>query len=514
MSLRSIVEESNGGGGRSQYGNTIQTPLSKLSVFHVGPVKTKQSKRTQLIQDLQSNKSLHQITGSIPISFVNSPSNIKNSNEEELFINGDDDLILEENTEVEKCSYRLKGKNSISACFQVNGEIPIPDYPGMVKRIEFKADLTETIKRIIHAKIYRDALALESERSKLSLGGLVNLIIYDIQTTNVPYISENHSTVDGNTNTIEYPSIIQFSFYHPLTGRHLTSYIRPRMPISSEVSICTGIFNSFTLKFRLKNPERAGSDTETNTEIINEYLNMTLLDYSPVAANIDYFQDEINKQDTHGEDNHDEHILELAIEKFLAELDRHTSRAKSLEELDAPYLEEKLDDIIEFISIGECSLPEDFNYDYISDDILTDYSRDKNETNPTCIPRDTTTIFMAHNGSRWAEPIFRKEINRLTLHHGRDSTIQSRFDNIIYLDSKDLYRGIFENTVYTGKDNIESFNRMFGDNRPDSFDTTINVLSLWKSIERIMGTAYGRKDFEFICSKIMEELYLRKHGGR
>jgi len=411
----------------------------------------------------------------------------------------------------DKYSYSRKTKRGVKSCFQTineNGvnESTILSYPEVIAETNLGPNLNELLEKVMIYRRNNNTEGLQKEREKLSSEELVNLIIYDVQTTGVPEVIENYdengqplesssSNLMNNSfpyNTeinekraksqhISYPAIIQFSFYHPKTGRHLARYVKPHKPISYEAAKLTGIYNSFSTEFELPMyPEKCDPKSLEDVVMI-KYVNQSLLDREEVRENATLFREQDGE---HGEDD----IGEMAIQKFLEDIGNDVNDVISLEDEGALMLHELEDDIFEFISRGEGD--------------------------------NTKTIMLAHNGSRWAEPIFRAEMERICA--------SENIKNYIFLDSKDLYssiigqlieneqqiidnnlsrRGNIKSNVNINDKSVKLAAMKLGESREESFNTMIDVLNLYSNIEYISETIYGRSDWNFIVSKILEEIY-------
>jgi hypothetical protein len=390
-----------------------------------------------------------------------------------------------------KYPYLRKNKKGVEACFKTRGDRAIRAYPDVIGEFDLGPKLNSLLEKIMIYRRNNNVDALQKEREKLLTNELVNLIIYDIQTTGVPDIIDDY---DDNgeplgTQHISYPAIIQFSFYHPKTGRHLARYVKPHKPISYEAAKLTGIYNSFSTEFELPMyPEQCDPKSLEDVVMI-KYVNQSLLDREEVRENADLFREE---QEQNGNKNEDE-IGEMAIQKFLEDIENDVNEILSLEDIDAKMLHELADEIFEFISQGESE--------------------------------NSKTILLAHNGSRWAEPILRAEMERICS--------SENLEDYLFIDSKDVYSSIIGELINNELINQQQNNRTIkynnsnktksnvnindesvklaalklGESREESFNTMIDVLNLYSNIEYISETIYGRDDWVFIVSKILEELY-------
>lgn len=361
-------------------------------------------------------------------------------------------VINKSSTEnVEKCPYGLKSKSRMGCNLPDSSK----SFSEVIRHAPLNKKLLDTAARILRAKQIGNSSILEEIRHQLIQNELMNIVIYDVQASGVPELVTDAS----GHKTVSYPSIIQFSFFHPLSGRHLTSYVTPTKPISYEASRLTGIYNSSDLKFSLP---RLGDKCNPD-DVLNlpqtEYINLTLLDRPEISEQADkYFEDGLSANPMG--------VLESSVQDFLKSYD-HTEQPlifldqSSKSGTRAPYFVELVDDIFEFLSAEDHS----------------------------------TTILLSHNGSRWSEPILRAELER--------SCSTPRLDELIFLDTKDLFYQIYNTRAVS-----------LGESRKESFNTVVNVLSLWKTIEQVSEAAYNRRDIEFIYSKIAEEFYrIRKSQG-
>src|SRR5579885_604168 len=362
-----------------------------------------------------------------------------------------------------KQSYSAKAK----ACFNGSNQI---------KQINLGSKLEDIIANIFTFRRNNNINYLQKEREKL--GNLVNLIIYDVQTTGVPEMLDDYDEngIFLGTQHISYPAIIQFSFFHPKTGRHLAKYVKPHKPISFESALLTGIYNSFSIKFELPlYPEKCDPKSLEDVVMI-EYINQTLLDRDEVRENASVLRYEEPGRT-------EEEIGEMAIQKFLEEIGNDISDVIALD--DAKMFHELVDEILEFLSRGEGEI----------------------------------TILMAHNGSNWAEPILRAEMERVCY--------SDNIKNYLFVDSKQLYSEIItdliENEKMIQEENANGANiksnvnvdenvikvvaSKLGESREESFNTMLDVLNLYSNIEFISEQIYGRSDWNFIISKIVEHLY-------
>jgi hypothetical protein len=366
--------------------------------------------------------------------------------------------------------YLLKGKNGVDCCFQTNDNNEnnslVKAYPDIIQSVSLGQPLTEIIQNIIKYRLEGRGELLQQERNKLLSNDLLNIVIFDIQTTGTPHILENPNT---KTQYLSYPAITQFSFYHPKTGRHLTHYVKPHKPISFEAAMLSGLYNSFSIYFDLPlYPEKCDPRALEELNMVT-YVNQTLLDrddIKDIAAEIRELEPKLT----------DEEVGELAIQQFLTDIELYP--IKSLE--DELPLHELVEEIFEFIEKGQ--------------------------------GENTKTIFLAHNGSRWAEPIFRAEMERVCC--------SDRLEDIIFLDTKELFDSILKDILDKAATNpalirginlsdkiIEEIDLRLGEKRVESFNSIIDSVDLWIAIQYCSDKLYGKSDFEFIASKILEEIY-------
>lgn len=328
--------------------------------------------------------------------------------------------------------------------------------------MKFGPKLNESISRIIKAKLCEDRELLEYLRIKLCQSGNVTVILYDIQCT-------DH--YDPNTDGSNYPQALQYSFYNPLSGKHISSYLKATTPISREIARETGVYNSSRVKFSLLSS--IPCDGHDLGYLLNQnctqYWNLALLDRI-------YSADLIS-----GVENVDELIpkLEAKIEKYISRKCSTKKPIISLDDIDAPYFYQKMPEILEFLDIN-------------------------NDVN-------SITIFMSHQGSKLSEHVFKAEIKSSC--NDFSHTLLSNPDKYIFLDSDVLISTLFKNTPIACGPNKEKFDSMFGSTRTNLNNTVQNVKSLWVDIEYVVNTAYFRTDYAFILSKIIETLTLLKYGG-
>jgi len=357
--------------------------------------------------------------------------------------------------------YMSHGKNGVGSCFKISGNNTIKAYPEILKEAKLNPLLKDIIKKILIAQDNENLDDLFLLRGLMTAKELVNIIVYDIQTTGVPEIIMD----DNGKEKLSYPAIIQISLYHPKTGRHFTSYIKPHKPITPEVSLNTGIFNSFDLKFKLPFLPDECDPRSVEDMLFVEYENDALIKHSEVKD----FKDDIKAQN----DGIDEKSLnELAIDKFLDNKALDVRGVISLDELssngNAPLFYEITDDVFQAISEGTS--------------------------------KNTTTFLISHNGSRWGEPILRAELERVCASERLDETM-------IFLDSKDLFKSIIAKLPGASKELLEELNIVLGEERAETFNTKVDVIDLWKAIETVFTKIFETKDWNFIASKIAEEIY-------
>jgi hypothetical protein len=68
-------------------------------------------------------------------------------------------------------------------------------------------------------------------------------------------------------------------------------------------------------------------------------------------------------------------------------------------------------------------------------------------------------------------------------------------------------RGNIKSNVNINDKSVKLAAMKLGESREESFNTMIDVLNLYSNIEYISETIYGRSDWNFIVSKILEEIY-------
>ena len=340
------------------------------------------------------------------------------------------DIPLSQNQEDQNgLRYRKHGKNEMEKLY-----CDLPDfdslYLNVIRAAKINPLLLETARRILKSRSSRDKRGLEENRLELLEKNLLNLIVYDLQATGLP--------VKSKAGSLEYPSLIQISLFHPLTGRHFTSYITPTKPISYEVSYLSGIYNSLDFKFTVHDPNDPSPENQ------REYLNLTLLDRPEITERANRLLEQDPTIDP-------EAALDLATQEFLDTLDDTETQLIILDDLDrnlvesplgrrrAPFFSELIEPIFEFISQGESD--------------------------------GTTTLFISHNGAFWGEPLLKAELERHCL--------SSKLSDFLFLDSKDL----FLNILLEEQISRDAFSRLLGEQGKETYNTANNVLSLWQSIE-------------------------------
>ena len=341
----------------------------------------------------------------------------------------------------------------------------IHSYESTIKKTSLKPKLIEKAKKIINARISQISEVLAFERSSLLNQDILDVIIFDIQVTGIPEVIN----VNNENIHLSYPSIIQFSFYRPSTGEHLTSYVKGEKPITFDASLATGIYNSFELSFYL--PVFTSDEFYiSNPESINiQYINNSLIDRREIVELATKYE----------ENGHSiENAIEMAIQEFLETNDNDLSPVLSLDAMNSPYFHEKLPDIIEFLNRGNS---------------------------------DTTTILLSRNGSKLSVPIFLEEMKKFNA----DSVL----NDVIFLDIQDLVGSIVLNNNLQLRDDsdmdvineiLSTIELNFSSKTPDAYNSVVNVMTSWINITNIIADVYSTKDIEFIYSKIVEELYLRK----
>lgn len=360
-------------------------------------------------------------------------------------------------------SYREKGKSIMENYFTPD---VIKTYPEVTATIELGNELISTIKNIIKFRFDGNAIALQNERNKLALNDLVNLIIFDIQTTGLPEIIENK---------VSYPAITQFCFYHPKTGRNFSKYVKPHKPITFQAAENTGLYNSFSLFFELPIYPESCDPKSLNSLLYLKYFNYSLLENSNIKDQISDIK-EMEKGLSENE------INELAIQSFLETMEPYP--IKSLEE-ESPF-HDLVDEIFEFVERG-------IKYDEFGNQI-------------------SKTIFISHNASKWSEPILNAELERICC--------KDKIEGVIFLDSKDLFLSILEEAIEKRDSNpnlVQGINlneetiikvkQRLGENRVSSFNSIVDAVDLWSAIQFCSMKLYGKQEWEFIVSKIIEELY-------
>lgn len=363
-----------------------------------------------------------------------------------------------------KLTYSAKGKNGIKGCYNtLMGENVSKSYKECLREYRLNEKLEDVTKRILIARENEDIDKLFMLRSLMTTDELVNILIYDIQATGVPKV-----IITDSGESILYPAIIQISFYHPKTGRHFSSYVKPHSPITSEVTIKTGIFNSFNMEFTLPFfPE------ECDPRAIED---MYYLKYSNqvLASNLKVLEirDDIQAKNI---DIDEDMLLELAINRFL---------------------EEKANDVTKFISLDEI---DEENGLYMFYEIIDNIFQIIDEG----VGKDTTTLLIAHNGSNWAEPIFKAELERMC---ASDQITK----NMLFIDSKYIMNSIFSKLPGSNDVLLKELDQILGEERQESFNTHEDVISLWNSIRDVFRKIFETDDWNFIASKFAEEIYVSK----
>lgn len=292
---------------------------------------------------------------------------------------------------------------------------------------------------------------LKELRAKLASLTNTNIILYDFETVDVPTV------VNGqNGLSVEWPCITQFSFYQPLTGKHVTSYVKSCKPVSYEAGLRTGIYNSFNATFDLPvYDEKCPPYTEEKVKIIN-YENLSYMERPDFKEFESFF--EYDGQDYEG-------YRDSLFEAYNVHRQDSEYPLKSLD--DSPMFWEKIDDIAALIHYNDCK----------------------------------HTILLAHNGSRFMEPVFRSELRRACSTGMIDSTI-------IFADLEELFAAICINA----KPECEKMAmRVFGESKDDSWNSKIDTLSTWVSIRKVFASVFGRNDYDFIMSKIFEYIFNKKN---
>lgn len=320
--------------------------------------------------------------------------------------------------------------------------------------MEISSELSAVLQNINRFRFGGNFNALQAERNKLIINDLVNLVIFDLQTTD----------------SDEDSAIIQFCFYHPKTGRNLVKYVKSHKPITFKQSQLTGIYNSFSLYFDLP-----VYDKQCNPKILDEvftvrFLNNSLLEREEIkdlAAKTRQLEPKLSEEE----------IANIAIEEVVNNL-----KLKSLD-FELP-IHELVEEIFEFIDRG-------IRYDESGKQI-------------------TKTIFLSHK--KLNEIILKAEMERMCC--------KDRLDDIIFLNVGDLFSDIvnkaIENSVINPNlvkglnlEKATEIENILGENREDSYNAIINATNLWSSIEFCCKKLYGKNEWEFIVSKILEHLYFK-----
>lgn len=372
-----------------------------------------------------------------------------------------DRIFAENNVCSSEYPYMSHNKTRFGECYRDKKDETIRAYPEILKSFDIGNKLRKYNERVHEFQNIGDLNGLEQLRKLLTTDELVNLIIYDIQTTGVPVVIKDDNI--GSPSRVSFPSIIQISLYHPKTGRHFTTYLTPHKPITYESAINTGIYNSFELEFTLPyfsdkcNP----NDIEDVTYIT--YINNTLLDHPEVKDSIVKIQEELNNSNMTQND-----IAKIAIQDFLQMREDDPTKLLSIDENEYPMFYEIVDDIFQFISLGQ------------------------NE--------NTRTIMMSHNGSRWGEPILRAELERSCSTNLLD-------EKLIFIDSKIIFKSIFSKIPTLNPILAKRIYRTLGDGRSESFNAAEDSIALWESIKYVFDSGFARNDWNFIVSKLIEEIY-------
>lgn len=360
-----------------------------------------------------------------------------------------------------KYPYRRHCKSDMIQCYHSLPAID-QDSDDRFRNMQANPSLWESSRRILRAKHLGDELGLEEARRSLLSEQILNLIVFDVQATGVPRI-ENGKTI--------YPSLIQISLFHPLTGRHFTTYLTPCKPVSYEVGFLSGVYNSIDQQFPLPDLDDDCSPTKVSNIGQKIYANYSFFERPEIKERTEYYL-EVEKMESSA-------ASDSAVQEFLSGLDSTATHLVILDDLDrengietpvrkAPLFMHVIDDIFKFISAGE--------------------------------EERSTTIFMAHNCNLWGEPLLKAEFERYC------STDSLR--KLVFLDSGDIYSRIY------AKEQIspENFSRLLGEKRKEEFNTVSNVLTLWTNIQYVSLSIFGRSDMPFIFSKLAEELFLAKKG--
>jgi hypothetical protein len=369
--------------------------------------------------------------------------------------------ISEEEKVKPRYPYRRHCRSDMLTCYKFLPDID-QDSDERFRTLQAHPVLWESARRILRAKYLEDERSLEEARRILITEQILNLFILDVQATNVP-------VRDGSK--IAYPSLIQISLFHPLTGRHFNTYLTPCKPISYEVGLLSGVYNSIEAEFALPDLDETCSPVKLSNIGQKIYANYSLLERPEIRDRAEYYF-EMEKLDPNV-------AIDLALQEFLGNRDSTSTNLVVLDDLDrdegsnaparkAPLFLDVIEDILQFLNAG-------------ADD-------------------RSTTVLMAHNCNLWAEPLLKAEFERYC------ST--ASLNKIVFLDSGDIYSRIYAREQISP----ENFSRLLGDKRKEGFNTVGNVLELWSNIKYVSLSIFGRQDTAFLFSKLVEELFLAKKG--
>ncbi len=245
---------------------------------------------------------------------------------------------------VKRPSYSTKGSSNIKTLWPATVAASISHYPECLQSVTLDERFRNLVGAIFDAKMNDNAPVLEQERLKLTRGGMLNFVVYDMQATGLPH--PDHE-----------PQILQMAFYKPHTGELWSTYVKPSIPINCEVSRLTNIYNSTESIFQLSNGIR--------------YYNHPLLSHPDVAdAAEELIQEnpEIDALD----------LIQYSVDKFL---DTTTENPIFLDQTE-------LNANISIMSISD-AMTHAIKM-LVSDDIP-----------------GSLTIMLSHNGSCWNEPLIK-----------------------------------------------------------------------------------------------------------
>lgn len=351
-------------------------------------------------------------------------------------------------------SYALKDKSNVRKLWSPQKQQSFQSYPQSLSGFKLPKGFQELIGAIFEARIQNNEPQLQVFRKKLIRESVINFCIFDVQATILP---KSDST----------PSLIQISVLKPLTGAQFSSYITPPKPIAYETALQTRIYNSRSVLFDLPVIPEICDQHALDYLQQTRYLNNTLINRAEVQQEFEGLQASPNNKNIEPLE-----LLQLAIDNALAKI---SERLTFLDEDNqrAPYMHELLPALLQFIfeDAGDSSL----------------------------------TILLSHNGACWGEPLLKAELER--------ACSSSTLDRILFIDSKEWFRHLFRNVrveIPNEQGEDPPWSRLLGEKRPVSYNSSFDVISLWRTIEDVFERTYGCSDFGFIMSKFSEDIYLQK----